>query len=340
MLKKILITGGCGFLGQYITRDLLNEFSEIEIKIVDLKSNPNPVFNFDNHPNLKISLDRDICFYDVIEDEFRNVDLVIHLAGLVSYSIKDKELMEAVNVQGTRNVLKAASQHNVKHLIHVSSSAALGFYDNTHGFIDENFSFDWNIAKKRKKFYMLSKHSADEEVKKYFNDGHKGVIIFPSAMFGPGDYTNSSRIIRAMNNGKILFNMPGGYCIIDVRDVSRGILAILKKGIPEGNFLLSGYNLTYKEINGIIADELSVNNPKLTIPRALRSPIYYLAYTIESISKNRPELTADNIDSSFKFRYFDNSKAKSELGWEPNISFRQTVKDSINWMTMNGFLRK
>jgi len=54
----------------------------------------------------------------------------------------------------------------------------------------------------------------------------------------------------------------------------------------------------------------------------------------------RLELTADNLDSAFKFRYFDNAKAKEELGWEPEIAFERTIKDTIKWMDENGHFER
>jgi nucleoside-diphosphate-sugar epimerase len=80
--RKILITGGCGFLGQYLTEDLLHEFNDLRIKILDLKPNPDPLFDFSNSPNVEFLFSRDICDYDSIEKEFRNIDSVMHLAGL------------------------------------------------------------------------------------------------------------------------------------------------------------------------------------------------------------------------------------------------------------------
>lgn len=338
MFKNILITGGCGFLGQYLTKDLLLEFHDLKIKILDLNPNPNPLFDFRHYPNVKMSINKDICDYHSIENEFKNVDLVIHLAGLVSYSLKDKELLERVNVQGTKNILEIVASNNIKNLLHISSSAALGYGDEKNKWIDENFDFDWNIARKRRKYYMLTKHFADVEVKKFINTGLNGVIIFPSAMFGPGDLANSSRLIKAIKNGNVLFNMPGGYSVIDVRDVSRGILAILQRGITRGEYLLTGHNLTCEEINRIIAEELSVRPPQLSLPRILSPLLFYPFLLFESISQSRPELTADNLDSAFKFRYFDNTKAKRELGWQPNFSFKRTIKDTINWMDKSGYL--
>ncbi|MHC4659225.1 MAG: NAD-dependent epimerase/dehydratase family protein [Planctomycetota bacterium] len=338
--RKILITGGCGFLGQYVTKDLLDEFGDLRIKILDLKPNPDPLFDFSDNPSVEFLFNRDICDYDSIEKEFRNIDSVMHLAGLVSFSLQDKDLLERVNVQGTRNVLKAAAFNKIESFLHISSVAALGYNDDNNKAVDETFDFDWDIAKHRKKYYMLTKHLADVEVERFAKKGLKSVILYPGLMFGPGDLTNSARLIRAIRYGKIPFNMPGGTSITDVRDVSRGILTIFRKGITEGAYLLSGHNLTFRQINKTIADALSVRCPRLTLPKVLSPLLFNLLLFVESITKNKLELTADNLDSAFKFRYFDNTKAKKELGWEPEISFEQTIKDTIKWMDKNGHFEK
>ena len=77
--KKVLITGGCGFLGQYLTRDLLKEFSSIKIRILDLKANPASLFDFSKNKNVEIKLNKDITNYNSIKDEFKDIDTVIHL---------------------------------------------------------------------------------------------------------------------------------------------------------------------------------------------------------------------------------------------------------------------
>jgi dihydroflavonol-4-reductase len=332
---RILITGGCGFLGQYLTKDLLDEFTGLRIKILDLKPSAEPLFDFGDRANVEFQLNCDVCDYESISEEFKNIDLVIHLAGIVSFSLKDKDLMEQVNVRGTANVLKAAVRNGVKSVFHISSVAALGYSDNRNEPVDERFVFDWDIAGRRKKYYMLTKHLADVAVGRYAEKGFDSVILYPGLMFGPGDLTNSARLINAIKNGRIPFNMPGGTNIVDVRDVSRAIVTVLNKGMTKGDYLLCGHNLTFKEVNSTIAEALSVKAPRLTLPRFLNPLLFRLLLFVESIKKERLELTADNLDSAFKFRYFDNSKAAKELGWRPEIAFEQTIRDTISWMEQN-----
>ncbi len=72
------------------------------------------------------------------------------------------------------------------------------------------------------------------------------------------------------------------------------------------------------------------------MPRFLNSLFFAVHSFIESRARGRLELTADNLDSAFKFRYFDNSRAKAELDWEPGYTFEQTITDTIKWMREDG----
>lgn len=333
---NILVTGGCGFLGYYLVNELLKNIPEADIKIIDLKENPIESYKIKDK-NVKIFLGKDITDFDSIKNEFKGVDTVIHCAGLVSFSLKDKNKLFKVNVEGTRNVLKAAVQNNVKDFIHISSVAALGFKDSKTDLVDEDFKFDWDIAKKNKKYYMLTKHLADEEALKYGNKMNI-VFLYPGLMFGPGDAKNSGKLILAIKEGRIPFNMPGGTNVVDVRDVAKGIVLAIKNR-KAGHYLLSGYNLLFLDMNKTIANVTKTNPPNKTIPRFLSPVLFTLIKHLELIKPNI-ELTADSIDSAFKFRYSDNSKAKNALKWGPEISFKKTIQDTYTWMRKDGIIKR
>lgn len=334
-MKSVLITGGCGFLGQHLVQKISKEFPKAKIKIIDLRDNPNnpPI----KSKNIETITGINICDFNTIEKHFKGIEVIIHLAGIVSFSLKDKKLLYDVNINGTKNVIKAVKLHKIKKFIHISSVAALGYTDNKTELVDEDFKFNWKEAKLYKKYYMLSKHLADVEINKSKTNA---IVLYPGLMLGPHDITNSAKLINAIKENKIPANMSGGTNIIDVRDVADGIILTLKKNLTKGEFLLSGHNLTFTQVNSTIASELKVEPPKKTIPRAIIKPMFWLLLLIESLSKKKLELTADNLHSASKLRYFDNSKAKKELGWKPKISFEKTIKDTILWMKKDGMLKE
>jgi dihydroflavonol-4-reductase len=336
MVDKILITGGCGFLGYYLVREIKKHFPKSKIKILDLRENPVENYRIKDK-NVEVLLGKDITNFDSISEEFKSMDAVIHCAGLVSFSLKDKNSLFAVNVAGTKNVLRSAFENNVKNFIHISSVAALGYTDCEERLVDESFRFDWKIAEKKNKFYMLTKYLADTEVNKYRRKMNT-LTLYPGLMLGPGDLKNSAKLIQAIKDRKIPFNMPGGTNITDVRDVARGIVLAIKKK-STGDFLLSGNNLSFSDSNKIIAGIVGEDPPIRTLPKYLNLFLYILLLAIEKIKPNI-ELTADNLDSSFKFRYFDNSKAKREFNWQPEINFKETIQETYNWMIKDGIIKR
>ena len=187
-----------------------------------------------SRPGKIIKLDIQISDKDIktrLKESVKSAKKVINLeeADIIvsgGRGLKDKENLFKVNVEGTKNVLQCSYDNKVKNFIHISSVAALGYKDSKTEFVDETYKFDWDLARRRKKYYMLTKHLADLEVKKY-KDKMRATILYPGLMFGPGDLKNSAKLIQAIKDNKIPYNMPGGTNIIDVRDVAQGIVAAL-----------------------------------------------------------------------------------------------------------------
>ncbi|MCK4533570.1 NAD-dependent epimerase/dehydratase family protein [bacterium] len=325
---NFLITGGLGFFGQHLCRKLRKEYPRSKIKIIDLKLNSYPIYDYDEL-KLEVVLNKDITELETIEDEFKGIDVVFHLAGAVFFSIRHKEMLEKVNVLGTKNVLKAAIKNKVKRFIHVNSVAGIGFNNNPQKPVNEEFKFDWESVPI--KYYMLSKYYSTREVFKCC-DKMDCIVVSPALLWGPGDYQNTYKIIKAIADGKLPVNMPGGTYVADVRDIAEGIIAAYRNGKNKENYILGGHNLSFQQINRTVAGVLNTKALSITIPKVLHKPFYYASLALEKFSKKPLLLTADNIDSAFMYRYFDNSKANCNLGWNQQFDFRTTICDSVVWL--------
>lgn len=330
--RMILVTGGSGFLGQYLIRDLLAAFPEANIRCIDLHTNPYPVRNWSTEPRLEVKTGIDICRANDWAEMLDGIDTVIHLAGLVSPALRDRKALERVNVEGTRVVIDAVEERGTPHLVIIGSVASLGYGDDKYHPVNEDFQFDWRLAQRKKKFYALTKHQAHELAKTYRQDGHPVLVVHPGLMFGPGDYKNTVKLIRAIRAGKLIAAPPGGTNIVDVRDVSRGITNLLKKGITDGDYLLSGWNMTMHELFSIIARVQGIVAPRMVIPRYLLPLLYWGVRGLEMAKFLRLDLSSSDLDSSFRFRYFDHSKVTAAIDWQPEISFEETVRDTVMWM--------
>ncbi|UCH09710.1 MAG: NAD-dependent epimerase/dehydratase family protein [Fidelibacterota bacterium] len=334
--ETILITGGCGFLGQHLSQALLTELLEVRLRLVDLHSNPYPLVDLSSDPRVELRAGLDICDTEAIRPIFQDVDVVVHLASLISQSLHDREHLHQVNVLGTRSVLAAASQAGVDLFMHIGSVAALGYNNDPHHPADETFRFDWSLAESRRKYYMLSKHQAGQEVEAYRSQGRAAVILHPGLMFGPGDHRNTAKLIRTISRNRMLVSAAGGNSVVDVRDVARGIVAALQHGITAGDYLLSGWNLSFREIARTIARETGGRPPRIILPTAFRSLLYWPLLAFESIPGNRPSLSVADLDSAFCYRYFDHSRAERDFGWTPAIPFHQSIADAYAWMKDHG----
>ncbi len=335
--RSIVITGGAGFLGQHLIHKLLQAPSHQRperIQVLDLKPPEHPVFGeLIEHPAVHYAFDVDITRPEQLSPYFEQVDTVFHLAGLVSFSKRHKQLLYAVNTQGTENVARAATAAHAKHFIHISSVAAIGYGNDTP--IDETFDFDWQHARTEDlKHYMLSKKAAEDVILEYHQQhpDTRWLIANPALMFGPGDVNNTRKLIQGIRSGNFPSQPPGGTYVADVRDVVQGLLALLSHGNSGERYIIGGYNLKFVDMNAITAAAVNAFPPPTVLPAVSKPVLCKLFALWEHLSPEPVGISADNIEAGFRCRYFDARKANQELQWQVNIPFRQSIADAYHWL--------
>lgn len=127
--KRVIVTGGAGFIGSNLTEALLNDPRVDKVKVIDDLSNGyyGNIREFESHPKFEF-LNADICDYDAMFEALRGYHLVSHQAALgsVPRSIKDPMRSTKVNIDGTVNILFAAAQHKIDRVILACSSSTYG----------------------------------------------------------------------------------------------------------------------------------------------------------------------------------------------------------------------
>src|SRR4029079_14254797 len=146
----------------------------------------------------------------------------------------------AITVRGAETVFQAALANQVKKVVHVSSVAALGYSRRPDELLDEAYQPDM------KQFsyypYATSKRQSELVAVEYAAKGLDVSIALPSMLFGPGDTHNTSHIIKALYRREIRVMLPGSNCMVDVRDVAKGLVLIAAKGKRGERYILNAHN--------------------------------------------------------------------------------------------------
>lgn len=326
---KVIVTGANGFLGAWLTKRLIAEGHEtyaLVRKNSDLTElegcTPNYVYG-------------DVTDKSSLREAFKDKDIVFHLAGVVAYKKSDRPLMEKVNVQGTQNVVDACYEVGVPQLLHVSSVVAIGASFKPQALNEDS---TYNI-KSLDLGYFETKRLAEEIVLQAVTQGKiRAVCVNPSTIYGFGDAKKGSRKTQVkVANESFPFYTSGGVSIVAVEDVIEGILLALKHGRNGERYILSGENITIKELFQKIATCAGVKPPQVYLPNWLLHIIGFIGDAMTSMGL-KAGVSRENAYTATMFHWFDSSKAQQELGFKPRPA-DEAIANSVRWMKDNGFIK-
>jgi dihydroflavonol-4-reductase len=328
---KVLITGATGFVGSWLTREMLNLGHEV--RVLSRSGKANFEFPADNIEICK----GDINDFEAVKNATKGVDSVFHLAGVVGYSKKMLPEMIRANVDGTRCIVNASIANNIKRFVHMSSVTAVGASFDGKKPLNEESPF--NVAHLHLG-YFDTKLAAEKIVKQAFLDKKLDVVIVnPSTIYGPGDATKGSRKTQLkVARGEMPFYTDGGVSVIHVGDLISGVLAAWQKGRSGERYILSGDNITIKELFETIASCAGVSAPTQKMPNLVLSGLGWLGDCLANVGLKGP-ISSENAWTARLFHWFDNSKAKNELGLTTK-SARIAIQESVDWSRKHGLLEK
>ena len=268
----VLVTGGTGFVGSYIIKELVEKNYVVR---ATRRSNKLPFYIPKEIWDKVEWADADVLDIVALENAMTGIDAVIHAAGVVSFIKKERKDMFRVNVEGTANVVNMALEKNIRRFVHISSVAALGRRENgSH--VNEEKKWEEHHSNTQ---YAKSKYKAELEVWRGIGEGLNGVILNPSTVLGFGDWNNSSCAIFKKVFGEFPWYSSGLNGFVDVEDVAKVTVLMMENDICEERFIINGDTWPFKKLQETIADGFSKKRPSRPATPLLMS----LAWRMEKL---------------------------------------------------------
>ena len=324
--KKILITGGTGFLGAHIVRQFLDA-GEKNLRVM---ASSVPEWMTDSGVEAAVG---SVTNVENVAAAVRNVSAVFHLAGKVSRDNEDAAAMNKVHVEGTRVLCEAAKDAGVQTMILASSSGTIAVSEDEEIF-DETFPAPVEIIA-RWAYYASKYYQERAALENFDGDGRKLVILNPSLLLGPDDERlSSTKPVLDFIARKIPYSPSGGLNFVDARDAATAFISALEKGGHQKRYLLGAANMTFAEFFGRLERLSGIAAPALKVPKKLAMTG---SSVIESVFKNWGKVSpiaSKEVEQAEYFWYFDSTKAEDDLGFAPRDP-QETLQDTISYLKKN-----
>lgn len=313
-MKKILVTGGCGFIGSNFIRYILknSDYEVVNLDKLTYAGNLKNLVDVQNNPKYKFYRG-DICNYELVAYivEKEKVDAIINFAAEshVDRSILSSQEFIRTNVTGTNVLLEVTRQFELERFVQIST-------DEVYGSLGPEGKFTETTPLSPNSPYSASKASADLLVRAYNHTyGLPTLITRCSNNYGPYQFPEKLiplMIINAINN-KPLPVYGDGMNVRDwiyVEDHCDAILKVLEKG-------------KIGEVYNIGAEN---EKPNIEIVKLI----------LKELGKDESLITYVKDRPGHDRRYaIDATKIKTELGWKPAHTFENAIKETISWYLQN-----
>jgi dihydroflavonol-4-reductase len=325
-MKTAFVTGASGFVGANLVRDLTANGWRVRALLrrpeppalagIAVEAVPGDLFA----PDLAVAM--------------RGCDAVFHVAAKYSLWRRDRDDVLKTNVEGTRNVLRAAREAGVPRVVHTSSVAAIGV---RHGGVaDETYQSPFQ---KLVGIYKRSKFLGESVAREAAATGQDVVIVNPSTPVGPWDVkpTPTGEIVLRFARGAMPAYVDTGLNLIDVRDCAAGHRLAYERGMRGERYILGNENMKLRDIFTRLEPATRRKAPKYRVPRAV--PLVYAVigeYVLGRLGRT-PDVSVESVRMAKGQMYYDPRKAVRDLGL-PQNDVTLALSDAVQWFLEHGYL--
>lgn len=307
----ILVTGGTGFLGAYVIKNLVEKGHAVRA----IRRSSSLPFYIEKNVWEKVEwMDGDVLDVVSLQEAMQGVDAVVHAAAIVSFDKKARKEMYAVNVDGTANVVNVALEAAVRRLLHVSSVAALGRTAKASVVTEEK---KWEESGNNT-HYAVSKHRAEMQAWRGFAEGLQGVVINPSTILGYGDWRRSScAIFKNAYNGFPWYT-KGVNGFVGVEDVAEATVQLLLSDVNEKRFIVNAENRSFQSLLNAMAEGFGKKPPHRYATKTMSEIVWRMEKVKAAFTGGKPLLSKETAKVAHSQTSFDNGALLNAL---PHFSF-------------------
>jgi dihydroflavonol-4-reductase len=317
----VLVTGASGHLGANLVRHLLDDGYRVRCLVRSETSAIN---------GLPCEFAKgDVTDPASLANAVAGCSVVFHCAAAIGVEGRDAPIMMRINVEGTRNMLRAAEDEGVRRFIHFSSLHALSMHPTSEP-LEEDRPLELDP---RSHPYNHTKALAEQAVLEACGRGLSATILSPTGILGPHD-TKPSRMGEVLDDfarGAMPALLRTGFDWVDVRDVCTSAIAAIERGRPGERYLLPGSWASFSSVAKAVQDAGGHRPPRLKIPLWLAYVAVPFAALTSRITGNRARFSIGSLYMlRVQCRDIPGTKAASELG-HTRRNLTATIRDALQW---------
>lgn len=308
----VALTGASGHLGANLVRAMLDRGWSVRCLVRD--DDQRPLQGLDVQ-----TVRGDVCAPDTLEPLLEGVDAVFHCAALISISGGLGGRVWSTNVDGVRNMGRAARAAGVRRFVHVSSCHAFDLHaDRVHEGGDR--------PGPHAATYDRSKAAGEAALQEI--EGLRTTVLNPAGVLGPWDWRPSrmGRFLIAVRDRRLPAVVDGGFYFVDVRDVVDAVLRAAQVGRDGTGYLLGGHYFRIGDLARLAAQVAGVAPPRVVLPAWVAAASAPLGTAWARLTGSEPLFTDESIATlRVPPDNFDQSRARDELGFSPR-PMRETLQ--------------
>src|SRR5882672_5190246 len=331
VVKKVapttLITGGTGFLGSHLVRQLVQSGAK-DIRVM-ATSIPEWLTGLGVD-----TFEGSVTNADDVARAVEGVTEIYHLAGKVSREKDEAREMYKLHVDGTRLLCDAARKAGVKTIVLASSSGTIAVSETGDIVSDETCSPPLDIIS-RWPYYASKAYQEMAALERFNGKGLRLVIMNPSLLLGPGDdRLSSTKVVLDFMARKINAVPNGGLNFVDVRDTAKAFQVAMQKGRHGERHLLGVANWRFERFFGRLERLTKISAPKLALPSKLMVAGSQIVDALFKQWNFASPVEPGAIEMAQYFWYLNCAKAARELAFRPRDP-GETLHDTVSYLREN-----